>query len=659
MPRWSSWAALGIFVLGSTVTGVAVLGPATVAPPSDLVLYVLLLMPAVLTGVLVAVRAPASPVGGALAWVGAAPAAVLALEYWGRTLPTPDPWPGARVAATFGEASWPCLYLGFVALMLVFPDGLLPGRRWRVVAAMAPVAALVLTVAIALAPGNFAGQGGPAPGEPPSRLPVPLHVAVLVLAFGLFLAVLVGAAIAVVVRFRRGDPVTRLRVRWLMLAGCGVPVLLPVTWVSIALGAPADVAFLGFLVVVLVLVPAAVAIAVLRHDLFDVDRLLGQSLAWGLTTALSAAIFATVVATSSQVFGRGSAAGATGAAFVTALCLLPLHRLLQTAVGRVVDRDRYVVLAGVRQFVAKVRDGEAEPEAVEDMLRAQLNDPGLRLLLRMPRAHDGAQVDLRGKPAEVAGDAPQVALRTGDTTVGVLVLGNGSARRLRRARDAAMEARLPIEVSRLRLHLRGALNDVQASRARLVAAGDRERAQLERDLHDGAQQQIVTVGMRLRSVQHRLDPTDPAYDELDDAVAALETTLIELRRLAHGVRPARLEDGLAPALRALVTGSPVPVELTVPDIALPDPILTTAYYVVAEALTNAYKHATATRVSVLVQHTADQVQVRVHDDGCGGASDGFGLTSLRDRVAAVGGTFCVRSPVGASTDVEVDLPCAL
>lgn len=210
-----------------------------------------------------------------------------------------------------------------------------------------------------------------------------------------------------------------------------------------------------------------------------------------------------------------------------------------------------------------------------------LDDPELRLLLRTPGAPDAAFVDLAGKPASVAPEEPQVALRTGDAMVGVLALGSGSARRLRRAREVAVEARLPIEVSRLRLELRAALDDVRASRSRLAQAGERERRRLERDLHDGAQQQILAIGMQLRSVQRRLGPSDGPHGDLDRAVEALEATVGELHRLAHGVRPTRPDNGLAPALRALVRDSPLPVDLDVADVEVSDLVGATVYFVVA------------------------------------------------------------------------------
>lgn len=627
-------AAGSVAVLAARVAAGAV-------PVGDLLAAGPALVPVGLGG-LISRRVPSSPAAAPLAWIGAAVLAVAALP--GAWAATGGLW-GADLAARIGEEGfWPWQLLPLVWLLAVFPDGKRPGRRWTLLALAAPVGAVLVT-------GSQAVWGG----EP---VPPPVALILLLSSFALILTGLGGAVGALVARHRRGGERTRLQLRWLVLAGGSVAVLLPAGWGAEALGAPVEVAYTGFLLAMLVLVPAAVTVAIVRHDLFDVDRLLGASLAWLLSTVSAAGVFAAIVLLTGELVGERI--GVTGAAFVTALCLLPLHRRLQELVGRVADPDRTVRLAEVRRFVERVRDGQAEPEEVQQVLRRALDDPAARLLLHAPGQH-GGHVDLGGGPAEPDPGAPQVPLRTSDAEVGVLVLGAGSARRLRRAREAALAARLPIEVSRLRLALRGALADVHASRLRLVAAGAEERRRLERDLHDGAQQQIVAVAMRLQAVQRRLGRNSEGYGELAAAVQLLEGTLTELRRLAHGLRPSRLDDGLGSALAHLARDGSVPVDLAVEpavDAApLPDLVATTAYFVVVEAVANALKHAAAAQVRVAVGLQSDSLVVTVTDDGIGGARDGFGLTSLRDRVASAGGRVEVASPVGGGTTVTAVIPC--
>jgi signal transduction histidine kinase len=219
-----------------------------------------------------------------------------------------------------------------------------------------------------------------------------------------------------------------------------------------------------------------------------------------------------------------------------------------------------------------------------------------------------------------------------------------------------LQARLPIEVSRLRLELSAALIDVRSSRARLSHATAEERRRLERDLHDGAQQQIVAAGMRLRSLQRRFDPISAEHRELDVAVDSLEATVAELRRLANGIRPSRLDDGLSTALNGLVADSPVSVTLSVAETWTSNVVATTVYFVVAEAYANALKHAGAETVTVEVAQDADTLRVEVADDGVGGVT--ADLLAVRDRVASVGGTVSVHSPPGGGTRIRVEIPDA-
>jgi signal transduction histidine kinase len=201
-----------------------------------------------------------------------------------------------------------------------------------------------------------------------------------------------------------------------------------------------------------------------------------------------------------------------------------------------------------------------------------------------------------------------------------------------------------------------AREQLAASRARLVAAGDAARRRIERDLHDGAQQRLVSLALNLRLIQSRLDERAEVAGELEAARVQLDEALQELRELARGIHPSVLTDrGLAPALTALAKRAPVPVDLDVDGAdELPTCVQTTAYYVAAEALTNAAKHARCERAGVLVRTESGRVTVEVRDDGIGGtdAELGSGLRGLADRVNAIGGELEIESPVGQGTTVR-------
>jgi signal transduction histidine kinase len=220
-------------------------------------------------------------------------------------------------------------------------------------------------------------------------------------------------------------------------------------------------------------------------------------------------------------------------------------------------------------------------------------------------------------------------------------------------------------LAQLDAELRARLEELRASRTRLVEASDIARRRLERDLHDGAQARLVGLALLLSHTRRRLDadPSDPEVAGLlDQSLTELKTSLGELRELARGIHPPLLtEKGLEPALRALAARAPVPVTLAADaGQRLPEPVEIAAYFVVAEALANVAKYAQATEASITVRRSNGHVSVDVTDDGVGGAdaAQGSGLRGLTDRVAALDGTLSVDSPAGGGTRLHVDMPCA-
>ena len=201
--------------------------------------------------------------------------------------------------------------------------------------------------------------------------------------------------------------------------------------------------------------------------------------------------------------------------------------------------------------------------------------------------------------------------------------------------------------------------ELKASRARIVAASDEGRRRIERNLHDGAQQRLITLALRLGSVAASSEHGE-IRTEITDVAAELVGVIDELREISRGIHPAILsEGGLRPALRALGRRAAVPVEMHVSvDGRLPEPVEVCAYYVVSEMLANAAKHSRASVVEVHAEAFGGALRVRVHDDGVGGADParGSGLIGLSDRVEALGGTLSVHSPAGRGTTVSCELP---
>ncbi len=615
----------------------------------------LLAAASVVLGMLIVSKRPTNVIGPLLTFFGLLAIWVALTDVYADTVAhQPGRLPVSSLLVTVGQGAWMLNYVPAALLMLLFPDGrLLPGRRWRVVAGGLVVVPGAFIVLAGLDPAPFPppyADVDHAFGTPPPALARVLEPIAIALLPGL-LALLVASASAMVVRYRRAtDPVRRAQVKWFALGAFFLPATLLLCWLSYLLLDGPDLAMVG-IVATLVAVPAATAIGILRHDLYDVDKALSATVTYGLVTAALLAFYTVAMFVVGVVAGRSSPVAAAGATAVCALALSPLRVRLQHQVDRRCYPARRAALAAIEDLRDRMHAGEAAPEQLEEALRQALRDPQVRVGYRMPGTNE--LVTAAGAGFGATGDA--TVIRLGGQQIGVLVRGTTTRELMRELADACA---LLVEVVRLRLQLRQALLDVEASRARLLRAGYAERLRLERDLHDGAQQRLVSLGMALRLAQRRLPETDMA-DVLDQAVAELGTAVAELRQIAHGLRPSSLDEGLANALTMLVRGVPLSVTLDVCPEPVPEDLATTAYYVASEALANVVKHSRASAVHLRVSRTDGDLTVLVRDDGVGGARvrPGGGLAGLGDRVAAAGGSLTVADQSGNGTLVEAVLPC--
>jgi len=303
----------------------------------------------------------------------------------------------------------------------------------------------------------------------------------------------------------------------------------------------------------------------------------------------------------------------------------------------------------------------APPTRLRDTLARALGDSTLQLAFRLP---DGAgYLDTTGQVVDPARPGPGRAVTPVTEASGaVLVHDGGLEQEPQLIRLTAAAASMALEHTRLQAEVQAQLEQVRASRARLVEAGDAERRRLERDLHDGAQQRLVTLSLALGMARDRAAEADPELGSLiESASKEAREALTELRELARGIHPAVLtETGLTGAIQALVERSPVATTITaVPHQRYPAAIEATAYFVVSEALANVAKHARADGAQVMIRKFPGRLLVEVSDDGAGGARSegGSGLRGLADRVASVGGVLRVDSPPGGGTRLEADIPC--
>ncbi|MHA6625706.1 sensor histidine kinase [Pseudonocardia sichuanensis] len=300
--------------------------------------------------------------------------------------------------------------------------------------------------------------------------------------------------------------------------------------------------------------------------------------------------------------------------------------------------------------------------ALRRALAETLGDPTLQLVLWLP---DRGYVDADGTAAAtpVAGAHRGVSeIELAGARVGAITYDRASMDDPAHAATAGRVVAIAVDRERLTAELLANQEALRRSRQRIVEAGDRERRRIERNLHDGAQQRMMTVAMGLRLTEAHLSGADPAAGRLlADAASDLEGAMRELRELARGLHPPLLADaGLAGSLESLAERSAVPVHLSVRLAAdLPQAAQIGAYYVVAEALTNAARHSGATRLEVRAATRDRLLRVEVVDDGVGGAAPapGSGLEGLVDRVDALGGRLRITSPVGAGTALVAELPC--
>jgi signal transduction histidine kinase len=325
--------------------------------------------------------------------------------------------------------------------------------------------------------------------------------------------------------------------------------------------------------------------------------------------------------------------------------------------------QRRLARGAVAGLVVELGEG-ANPVDLRDALGRTLGDPSLELAYWLPS--QGRYVDADGLPVELpdggAGRAATVVERAGEP-VAALVHDVALRENEELVESVCAAAALSLENERLRAELLAKLAELQASRARLVEATDAERRRIERDLHDGTQQRLVSIAMTLGLVESKLAADRPAVGPvLREARAALAVALEELRDLSQGIRPAILvERGLPAALDDLSRRAALPVRLDVAiDTRLPEPVEAAGYFVASEALANAAKHSHAREVRLAASRDGRLLVVDVADDGIGGATTGrgSGLRGLADRVEALGGRLTVSSPPGRGTTVRAEIPCA-
>ena len=555
--------------------------------------------------------------------------------------------PGAPWAAWLAGWVWaPAVLVPATLVVLLIPDGRLPSPRWRPFAIGAAVLIAAFTVLLASTPQSRYGLASPVgvPGLSPESPVFPVLIAALV-------AACAGCVAALPLRLRRARGEVRLQLLWVLT---GAATLVVTTFGNTWLPAPWNdaVAAAGVLAF-----PAAVGVAMLRHGLYDTDRVLRRTLTYGLLAGALALAYAGVAAGLGLLAGRDRPAVAALAAVLVAIAINPVRGFLDRLVDRALYGERgdpYGVLTGLSRRLAEA----AEPRAALAVLASSIASA-----LRVPRVH------VRVGPAEADVGSPAVPLertvplefqgaRLGEVRLAPRAPGEGFDRRDRRLLDdIALHAGGPLAAALRTLELQRARRD-------LVAAREEERRRLRRDLHDGLGPVLAGLGFTADAACNALR-SDPARAEdlLGTVRQQARDASATVRRLSRGLRPPDLDAlGLVAAIEAAAARlAPPEAEVAVAGepYGLDAATEVAAYLITREALTNCARHARASSCRVRLSFGADRLTIAVMDDGRGLPGPppaGVGIAAMRERAEELGGGFAVAPAPGGGTEVRAWLP---
>ncbi len=634
-----------------------------------------LLMPATFTGMgsLIVWRQPRNTVGWIVLLSGPLAAIGLATDGW--ALRSFARAAGPLPLGTF--AAWVAnlilgshlIFLVIGLLMLLFPDGRLPSRRWRWLLWYGGLAYGVLAATAALwsvdVTGIFPHRTLPSllPGQSAAEAIAAPFLAIQ-------LTVVAACVAALIVRFRRSRGDERQQLRWF---ACTVTVVIAAVVISI-------VVIVGngrYSLVLFSLIPIPIAVAVLKYRLYDLDLVISKAIMFGTLAVFITAIYAATVAAAGALAWRGSLALAAVAAAVIAVAFQPLRDRVQHLANRIVYGRRATPYEVLAEFSGRMADAYATEEVPRRMAQilaggtgAQTAEVWLALGPDLHRAAAWPEATLAAAalPVSAAGGLPLVP--GADRAVPVLDQGQllgalivrmppGSpltAAQDKLIRDLAGQAGLVLRNAAL-------VEELRASRQRLVAAQDQERRRIERNIHDGAQQQIVGLAVRLRLTDALIDD-DPAqaHAALHEMQEQAGEAARDLRELAHGIYPPLLADrGLSVALEAQARRSPVPVTTESAGIGrYSQEVEAAVYFCCLEALQNVAKYSKAASARLSVSAVNSHLSFEVTDDGRGfdpaATTQGTGLEGMTDRIEALGGSIEIRSRPGQGTTIAGSIP---
>jgi signal transduction histidine kinase len=634
-----------------------------------------------LLAALIAAQRPRHPIAWVLLFVAFTQGVVESAGTYGfhTTVAHPGVWPGGHVAAWLGSFMWmPGLGVLATVLLLLFPTGRLPSRRWLLVAVPAVWWIAVLATAAAISGWSNPGQFHTNSGPPAGAAGVVFRVGLLCLA-----ACMVASVASLFVRYRRAPSDERQQLKWVL----GGTVLLVIA-IDTSFQPPIPVVAQAILIFIgIVSFPASITIAVLRYRLYGIDVVINRALVYGSLAVLITGVYVGIAVGIGELVGSGGKPNLGLSILATAIVAVgfqPVRERLQRIANRLVYGKRATPYQVLSEFSSHVAGSYAADEVLPRMARVLHEGTGAERTVVWLRAGgelhpaaawpDGAlatmprAVPVNGVLPELPDATRSVAVHHQGELLGALSVEKRRGESLTPVEeklldDLAHQAGLVLKNVGLTADLQRRLEELRASRQRLVSAQDAERRRLERNLHDGAQQHLVALKVKL-GLAEMLTARDPEKAKAtiaqlkSDTDEALET----LRDLARGIYPPLLaEKGLATALESQARKAALPVIVDAAGIdRYPQELEATVYFCVLEALQNVQKYASASHVVVRLRENAGELTFEVIDDGHGfdveHAKKGAGLTNMQDRLDAIGGALSLTSTATSGTRVAGTVP---
>ncbi|HJP65487.1 MAG TPA: GAF domain-containing sensor histidine kinase [Actinomycetota bacterium] len=642
-------------------------------------------------GTLIAARQHRSPIG----WLFMTTALGLILSGLGDNVVGT-----ARARGGFSGIEWVAwtnsltFVVAFAAIplaLLLFPTGALPSRRWRPVAAVMVVAPMFGLAGYILSSNLVGGEGGRFPN--PTAIPSLDGLASAFLTIAGVGSILAGLACvaALIVRFRRSRGEERQQLRWLAYAA-GFSALCLVLVFTVGFitdngeGTVSSALFVLFIVSLGVGIPAASGIAILKYRLYDLDVVVKKTVVFAMVGAVLTGLYLLVVlAIPALIVGIGAGAGFSPVQFVAIIVVALAVNPIRTRARRLADRLVYGKRATPYEVLSEFSERLGGTYSTEDVLprMVKLISEGtgarraeawlrvgdqLRLESSWPTRNESERMVMVGEELPAFDGERAFPVTHQGEVLGALVVSMPPSDPLtpdqeKLLRDLAAQAGLVLRNVALTAVLRARLEDLRASRQRLVAAQDEERRRLERNIHDGAQQQLVAIGVKLGLARTLVDRDPAAASEMLEALRQEnQQALDDLRDLARGIYPPLLADqGLVVALQAQARKSALPVMVSSDAIGrFSQDVEAAVYFCTLEALQNVAKYAHASRATVTLSASDGHVAFTVTDDGAGfdttTTSYGTGLQGMADRLAALGGAIEVTSRPGHGTTVTGRVP---